>query len=304
MKSRIRYALALLTLTSIAAHAEDALPLCGERNFDSVQRLYTTSKPVGDVVNQQCTLIVYAKGAKPKMAAVSPASYVVAGRYKIEIAGGGGGGGGGGMLNQGGGGGGAGSNAIETFQFLAVGTYRLTIGTGGEGGAANGGKTEFGNPSSIEESSSGLLIAGARGAGHWQQLLQGPAQGAGGVATGDGGSGGDGAKSSEGQRDLAVAGGPSGMVDSDSTAGRVAAVNQSASASSRPPRSNAGGGGGASLGNGGDGELDGDKGSANDGNLGGGGGGGRGGFWTAHAGGRGGEGFIRLIPAEGVATSH
>jgi hypothetical protein len=252
------------------AQSTSTTPLCGSTNFDRTRNVFTITKPAADVVNQQCFITVYAKGAMPSQAQQDPMSYLVEGTYTIELSGGGGGGGGGGTAkdasakggvpsDEGGGGGGAGAVPSRTVQYLAPGVYKLTIGTGGSGGSASGGRTEAGNPTSLTNVYTGQLIAGFPGADTWAQQTRASGGGAGGVA---------------------AAGGVSGTRGGSGRAGDV------------------GGAGGASRGSGGAGESASGRTAAGTGDLGGGGGGGRGGANSADAGGEGGHGFIKLTMAE------
>src|SRR5512133_1947578 len=167
MKHEIRLALLCLAAASAPAFAQSGSPMCGTTNFDSAQGAFTVVNAAPGTVNQQCFIVVYQNGAAPPEAAQNPGSYLVEGKYKIDLVGGGGGGGGGGTHMQGGGGGGAGAAPSQTVKYLAPGVYKLTLGTGGAGGSSYGGATGAGNPSSLTNVYTGELIAGFAGADNW-----------------------------------------------------------------------------------------------------------------------------------------
>ena len=300
MKNAIRLALLCSAAATIPAFGQDTSPRCGSTNFDPSRSVYTVMNPAAQAVNQQCFITVYPSGSMPSEAQQSPASYLVEGRYTIELSGGGGGGGGGSINSNGGGGGGGGAGAspMRIVQYLAPGVYKMTIGTGGEGGTSNGGWTWPGNPTSLTDAYSGRLVAGFEGADRWTQRAGNAKDGRGGIAEAGGSSGGNG----RGSMDSAGAGQSAQSGSMSQSAVGNGRVGQAGSETARSvqtdagavARSDAGGGGGSSLGNGGNGESANGNTPAGVGNLGGGGGGGVGGISTADAGGRGGDGFIRL----------
>jgi hypothetical protein len=297
MKHEIRLALLCFAATTVPALAQNASPQCASTNFDQIHNTFTIVNPAAGAVNQQCFITVNSSRTMPRQAERSPASYLVEGNYIIELSGGGGGGGGGSSRDEGGGGGGAGAAPSRTVQYLAPGVYKLTIGTGGTGGSANGGRTNYGNPTSITNANTGQLIAGFQGADVWKQRSRASGDGLGGIATAGGSSGGNGGGSGPGNDAAAQSGGRS------QTAGLSSEPGQAGSENSRDFRANAdanaGGGGGASVGRGGAGESTNKNApAAQVGDLGGGGGGGSGGVNTSDTGGRGGHGFIRLMRAE------
>lgn len=194
MKNEIRLALLCLAAVSVPALAQNALPRCGDSNFDSSANAFTIKNAPADAVNQQCLITVYPRGAAPAQAQQDPKSYLVEGKYRIDLMGGGGGGGGGGRAGAKGktggtGGGGASAAPSRTVQYLAPGDYKLTIGTGGEGGAARGGRTESGNPTSLTNAKTGQLVAGFPGADKWTQQSKAAGTGTGGAAAPGGTSG-------------------------------------------------------------------------------------------------------------------
>jgi hypothetical protein len=297
MKYEISLALICLAATAVPALAQKNSPQCGTTNFDQGRNLFTIVNPAVGAVNQQCFITVNSSGSMPRQGDRSAASYLVEGNYIIELSGGGGGGGGGAAKNEGGGGGGAGAAPSRTVQYLSPGVYKLTIGTGGDGGRAYGGRTNYGNPTSLTNAKTGQLIAGFQGADVWKQRSSASGGGVGGVATAGGSSGGSGGDSGPRSEEVAQSGGRS------QTGGYSGVPGQSGDESSRNARTgaqaNAGGGGGASVGSGGAGESVSRSGpDAGVGDLGGGGGGGSGGLNTADAGARGGHGFIRFMRAE------
>lgn len=296
MKNEIRLALLCLAATAVPAVAQNASPQCGSTNFDQTRNVFTIMNPAAGAVNQQCFLTVFPRGAVPDQARQYPASYLVEGRYVIELSGGGGGGGGGSSEDQGGGGGGAGAAPSRTVRYLSPGVYKLTIGTGGQSGRANGGRASAGNPTSLVNVNTGQLIAGFPGADSWSQRTQqdaGDGDGRGGAARAGGSRGGNGGDSGPGSEEAAQSG---GMLQ---TAGYPGRPGQAGSESSRSAQANAGGGGGAGVGNGGAGQSANiNAAAAGIGDLGGGGGGGSGGVNAADPGGRGGHGFIRLTMSE------
>lgn len=290
MKNQISFALLLVASTAVPAAAQNALAKCGSTNFDEIRKIFTVVNPAPGTVNQQCLFTVHKKSEMPKRGGFTSTSMLPEGNYAIELSGGGGGGGGGAVRDQGGGGGGAGAAPSHVIRYLAPGTYKMTIGTGGSGGSANGGGTESGNPTSLTNVDSGLLVAGFQGADTWQQHITKGAEmgfGAGAPVAGSrGGAGGDSGSSREG---LAQAGGVSG------TPGYAGQPGAAGADRGRPVQANAGGGGGAGVGRGGaGGETGGNNNVARAGELGGGGGGGSGGLNTADRGAQGGDGFIRL----------
>lgn len=245
MKNAIRLAMLCLATASVPALAQGTLPRCGSTNFDQARGAFTVKNPAPGIVNQQCLITVYPKGAMPAEARQDPASYLVEGTYAIELVGGGGGGGGGSRARGGGGGGGAGAAISRTTQFLAPGDYKLTLGTGGEGGAAGGGRTGSGNPTSLTNASTGQLIAGFPGADVATARTEAATGGAGGVGMPGGSGGGAGGFGTTPAQPGGVSQspGPSGMP------GQAGAENV-------PRRDAAGGGGGASLGSGGAGQSE------------------------------------------------
>jgi len=286
----------LLSCASVPVLAQNALPECAFSNFDAARGLFTISGAAKQAVNQQCLLTV-----NPKNAAVigtsNAATYFVEGRYQIELSAGGGGGAQGATGNQGGGGGGAGAKVTTTTQYLAPGVYKLTIGAGGMGGnAPTGSPATDGNPTSLTQYPGGALVAGFPGADAWtsRTTLQ-MKPGAGGVP-GDGSRGGDGADAGTTNTETqAKDGGWQPGVPAVALAGKAGGETMT-------DQTNAGGGGGASGtigGRGGDGQSSGFNSTlATSGELGGGGGGGRGGMFTARSGAAGGDGFIRISPAQ------
>jgi hypothetical protein len=273
----------------------------------------TNPGPGAGTVNQQCFITVSAPGA-----AADPASgQFVAGNYEILLSGGGGGGGGGSKI-EGGGGGGAGAVPQRIVRYLAPGTYRITIGRGGLGGqacqtAANGGAGREGAPSSLENTDSGMTVAGFEGAESWtgmqpyavassrdippQSMSSSAIPGEGGSALpgqssgGAGGRvGGDDHRASSGSwlSDVAYSGKPG-------EGGYGTAVEDGIDLVG-------GGGGGAGYGNGGNGGSVGHhEMSASAGELGGGGGGGAGGRGVCGDGAPGGEGFVKMTLLQAAA---
>jgi outer membrane protein OmpA-like peptidoglycan-associated protein len=197
---------------------------------------------------------VYPSGAAPAEALQNPGSYLVEGKYTIDLVGGGGGGGGGSQMQGGGGGGGAGAAPSRTAQYLAPGVYKLTMGTGGEGGAAGGGRTGDGNPSSLTNAHTGELIAGFAGADAWTQRTEASGSGAGGVAAAGGSAGGSGGDSGPRSEEAAQAGGASQTPGYAGVAGQAGSESASSASADREAgiavQSRAGGGGGASIGSG------------------------------------------------------
>lgn len=298
MKYQLRMSLICLSAAAMPAYAQDAPPLCGTRNFDQARSIFTVMDPVPGSANQQCLLNVYRSGERPSQAAQSPASYLVEGRYLIDISGGGGGGGGGASKDHGGGGGGAGAAPIQVVKTLTPGVYKLTIGMGGMGGKADGGTTEYGSPSSLTNATTGELIAGFAGADTWKPLTRVAGGGLGGAADIGGSRGGDGGDVNRNLNDAAQSGGMLSVAGYSGRGGVAGSESgRSAQGDAGPVvQANAGGGGGASVGSGGSGgSISGDA-VPGRGDLGGGGGGGRGGVNTADAGARGGHGFIKLTP--------
>lgn len=276
------------------AFAQNVLPQCENTNYDSKRGLFTVINPAPNTVNQQCLLTVHPAQASAS-GAQYPAPYMVEGRYVILMSGGGGGGAGGEYWNRGGGSGGAGAAPIRTVQYLSPGVHKLTIGTGGEGGMP-GGSTYNGNLTSLTNADTGAFIAGHPGADVSKQIVLAPeAVGHGGKAQPGGSRGGDGgASGSPSSESAAQAGGASQTAGYAGTGGQAGVERNARPDDVRVPPANAGGGGGAGVGSGGAGEpRDGNR-AGGVGDLGGGGAGGRGGFFTAHPGGQGGHGFIRL----------
>ncbi len=283
MKNEIRLALLCLAAASAPAFAQSTSPMCGTTNFDRTQGAFTIVNAAQGAVNQQCFIVVYPSGAVPPEAQQQPGSYLVEGKYMIDLVGGGGGGGGGGSHMQGGGGGGAGAAPSRTVQYLAPGVYKLTIGTGGQGGSAYGGATGAGNPSSLTNVYTGQLIAGFAGADTWTPSSQASGGGVGGVAAPGGSSGGSGGDSGPRSEQAAQAGGAS---QTPGYAGVPGQAGSESAASARADRqaglaeqASAGGGGGASIGSGASGGSERTTGSA-------------------QAGGQGGPGLIKLTMIE------
>jgi outer membrane protein OmpA-like peptidoglycan-associated protein len=283
MRNEIRLALLCLAAASAPAFAQSGSPMCGTTNFDQTQGAFTIVNAAQGVVNQQCFIVVYPSGAVPPEAQQHPGSYLVEGKYMIDLVGGGGGGGGGGSHMQGGGGGGAGAAPSRTVQYLAPGVYKLTIGTGGEGGSAYGGPTGAGNPSSLTNVYTGQLIAGFAGADTWTPRSQASGGGAGGIAAPGGSRGGSGGDSGPRSEEAAQAGGASqtpGFAGVPGQAGtESAAVGRADTRAGIPVQADAGGGGGASIGSGATGGSE---------RVGG----------AAQAGGQGGPGLIKLTMLE------
>src|SRR6185369_6241095 len=105
-----RIALSLLTCFGAGCAAVPSAPLisasnlpnCFASNYDAKQDVFTIRDAAGDPANQQCALVVEARGD------ASTASSLKAGRYAATLANGGGGGAGGTIQISGGGGGGGG----------------------------------------------------------------------------------------------------------------------------------------------------------------------------------------------------
>ena len=284
MKHEIRLALLCLATASAPAFAQSGSPMCGATNFDRSQGAFTVVNAAPGTVNQQCFIVVHQNGAAPPEAQQNPGSYLVEGKYKIDLVGGGGGGGGGGSHMQGGGGGGAGAAPSQTVVYLAPGVYKLTLGTGGAGGGAMGGWTGAGNPTSLTNVYTGELIAGFAGADKWTPQSVAASGGAGGIAAPGGSSGGSGGGSGTGDSAksadaAAQAGGTlptSGYAGAPGQAGTDSAASGRADAKANiPAQADAGGGGGASIGSGGTGGSE----RVNT---------------AAQAGGKGGDGLIKL----------
>lgn len=281
MKNEIRMALLCLAAASAPAFAQNAGPECASSNYDRTLNGFTVINPAAGAVNQQCYFTVHANGTAPAASGQYAAPSLVAGTYIIDLVGGGGGGGGSSNNDSGGGGGGAGAAPSRTVQYLAPGVYKMTLGTGGYGGAANGGRTGDGNPTSLTNATTGQLIAGFAGADTWTQTSVAAGDGHGGVAAVGGASGGSGGDSGSRSEEAAQAGGAS------QTPGYAGVPGQAGSETGRSAmkdgervvQANAGGGGGASMGSGATGQ------SASNGT-------------SAHAGGRGGDGLIRLTLSE------
>jgi outer membrane protein OmpA-like peptidoglycan-associated protein len=157
----------------------------------------------------------------------------------------------------------------------------MTLGTGGYGGVANGGRTGDGNPSSLINTTTGQLIAGFAGADTWTQQSEAAGDGRGGVAPVGGSKGGNGGDSGPRSEEAAQAGGASQTPDYAGVPGQAGSETGRSvrKDGQRVVEANAGGGGGASIGSGARGE------SASNSKV-------------AEAGGRGGDGLIRLTLSE------
>lgn len=282
MKHEIRLAILCLAAASTPALAQNAIPECASNNFDHQLNAFTVINPAAGAVNQQCYFTVHPSGSAPVASGQYAAPSLVAGTYVIDLVGGGGGGGGGSSAKDaGGGGGGAGAAPSRTVQYLAPGVYKMTIGTGGYGGAPNGGRTGDGNPTSLINATTGQLIAGFAGADTWTQQSVAAGDGHGGAAAAGGSTGGNGGDSGARSEEPAQAGGAL------QTPGYGGVPGQAGSETGRTVQkdgrrvveANAGGGGGASIGSGARG------GAASNSKV-------------AEAGGRGGDGLIRLTLAE------
>jgi hypothetical protein len=199
------------TMPPSAYVANVDLPNCYDSNYSEQQRLFTISRPNGNIVNQQCLLTVLPRGNN------SSGRQLAAGTYSISASNGGGGGAGGtiqsgtkfpGVDNSGGGGGG-GAGAAETTATvnLTEGAYRLTLGAGGPGGSACSGPPEYfsggpgwaGSPTNMVRVGTGEVVFGTAGAetyvrpSRWQhERNSGKPDGSGGYGPGQT-SGGDGA---------------------------------------------------------------------------------------------------------------
>ncbi|MGP1679853.1 MAG: OmpA family protein [Burkholderiales bacterium] len=281
MKNEIRLALLCLATASVPAFAQNATPECAASNYDRTLNGFTVINPAAGAVNQQCYFTVHPSGTVAAQSGQDAAPRLIAGTYIIDLVGGGGGGGGGSAKDAGGGGGGAGAAPSRTVKFLEPGIYKMTIGTGGAGGAANGGRTQDGNPSSLTNATTGQLIAGFAGADVWAQRSAAAGTGLGGVAAAGGSSGGSGGDSGSGSERAAQSGGALPIVGYSGMSGQAGSETGHSvrKDGERVVQANAGGGGGASMGSGSSGD------SASKNTL-------------AKAGGRGGDGLIRLTLSE------
>jgi len=290
MKSEIRMALLALATASAPAFAQD-VPHCAAY-FDNANQFFTAAGAPDGALNRQCFLTVMPANGPASVAdfpnlATYPGPVLTEGTYEITLAGGGGGGGGAGMIASGGGG--AGAVPTKITQYLKPGVYKLTIGTGGRGGVPGmvvGGNGEDGAPTSMTSAYTNETVAGFRGADTWAGRVDrsymvasnrpvaaprpdgiiADGRGAQGVAgLGNGGDGGILPTRDHGERP-AQDGGP--MIVAGIPTGQPG----------RGGMRDGGGGGGASYGSGGNGKsiADGD----------------------AHAGARGGDGFVKLVPVQ------